>query len=210
MTHFNYETSFKCDGVAKFSLCCVWKLPSDTRSDLREVVAVRSGGLGSGCPWWGAFLGATPVTEDAVSASSDSTSVGPGSSLELDSVLRGPLERRDAVSGSLALWAWTEAGVSALEEPLCSDECEDRDSMLPMGVLPGLLLDASPVQGPEGRHAGGGASLKSASSLQMRNCSPNWYSLRGRRVFDDTKSSVIFFKRANQAHSFKSVNYIQN
>lgn len=43
-------------------------------------------------------------------------------------------------------WWWEEVPV-VLDELFCSEEWEERDSMLPKGVLPGLLLNVSPVQG---------------------------------------------------------------
>lgn len=106
----------------------------------------------------GAFLGAgdshgTVLTEDRLSASSDSPSVRPASSLELDSgllthaVLLGPLESCDGVR-----WWSLCAEQAVLEEVFCSEEWDDRDSMLPAGVLLGLLLKVSPMQGPERRH----------------------------------------------------------
>lgn len=39
-------------------------------------------------------------------------------------------------------WWWEEVPV-VLEELFCSEEWEERDSMLPKGVLPGLLLNVS-------------------------------------------------------------------
>lgn len=82
-------------------------LPSDISSDLREGAAERFIGAGlRSVRQWGAFLGAgdslgTVLTEDRLRASSDSPSVRPASSLELDSglltqaVLRGPFESCD-------------------------------------------------------------------------------------------------------------------
>lgn len=40
-----------------------------------------------------------------------------------------------------------------MDELFCSEECEDKDSRLPMGVLLGLLLKVSPIQEPEWRYA---------------------------------------------------------
>lgn len=84
-------------------------LPSDICSDFREGAAWRlsSAGLKS-VRLWGAFLGAgdslgAVLTEDRLRASSDSPSVRPASSLELDSgllihtALLGPFESCDGV-----------------------------------------------------------------------------------------------------------------
>lgn len=137
-------------------------LPSDKSSDLREGAAERfiGAGLRSGRQW-GAFLGAgdslgAVLTEDRLRASSDSPSVRPASSLELDSglltqvALRGPFESCDGDRRGNGL-SLTWAREAALAELFCSEEWEDKDSMLPVGVLPGLLLNASPMQGPEKR-----------------------------------------------------------
>ena len=101
------------------------------------------------------------LTEDRLRASSDSPSVRPASSLELDSgllthtVLLGPFECCDGVRRrsvrDLFSFALTCPEEAALEEVFCSEEWDDNDSMLPMGVLLGLLLKVSPMQGPEGR-----------------------------------------------------------
>lgn len=106
------------------------------------------------------------LTEDRLRASSDSPSVRPASSLELDSgllthtVLLGPFESCDGIwQRSRSDLSLTCAEEAVLEE-FCSEEWEDRDSMLPMGVLLGLLLKASPIQGPEKRQTG--PSLKPA------------------------------------------------
>lgn len=138
-------------------------LPSDICSDFREGAVERfiSAGLRS-VRQWGAFWGAgdslgAVLTEDRLRASSDSPSVRPASSLELVSgllihtVLLGPFESCDGVrwTSDLSL-TWAEEAV--LEELFCSEEWEDKDSMLPMGVLPGLLLKVSPMQGPKKRH----------------------------------------------------------
>ncbi len=139
--------------------------PSDICSDFREGAAERlsSAGLNSGREW-GAFLGAedslgTMLTEDRLRASSDSPSVRPASSLELDSglltqtALLGPFESCDGVRRrSRSDLSLTGAEEAVLEELFCSEEWEDKDSMLPMGVLLGLLLKVSPRQGPEKRH----------------------------------------------------------
>lgn len=132
--------------------------------DFREGAAERlsNAGLRSGRQW-GAFWGAgdslgVVLTEDRLRASSDSPSVRPASSLELDSgllthtALLGPFESCDGIrqrSRSDLSLTWVEEAV--LEELFCSEEWEDKDSMLPMGVLPGLLLKLSPMQGPEER-----------------------------------------------------------
>lgn len=116
---------------------------------------------------WGAFLGAgdsrgVVLTEDRLKVSSDSPSVRPPSSLELDSGLLthaafpGPYESCDGVWRRRSdlprhLPAPEEA---VLEEVFCSEEWDDRDSMLPIGVLLGLLLKVSPMQGPESRRTG--------------------------------------------------------
>lgn len=42
--------------------------------------------------------------------------------------------------GSLA----GEDGGEVRDNPFFSDECEDKDSWLPIGVVPGLLLNVSP------------------------------------------------------------------
>lgn len=140
-------------------------LPSDICSDFREGAGEQfsSPGLRS-VRKWGAFFGAgddlgATLTEDRLRASSESPSVRPASSLELDSgllthtVLLGPFESCDGIRqrsrNDLSL-TWTEE--AALEEVFCSEEWEDRDSMLPIGVLLGLLLKVSPIQGPEKRH----------------------------------------------------------
>lgn len=135
--------------------------PSDMCRDFREGAAERfssTGGLRS-VRQWGAFFGAgdslgAVLAEDTLRASSDSPSVRPVSSLELDSgllthaALLGPFESCDGVRrrsrSDLSLAGAEGAG---LEELFSSEEWEDRDSMLPMGVLPGLLLKASPMQG---------------------------------------------------------------
>ncbi|TNN68696.1 hypothetical protein EYF80_021105 [Liparis tanakae] len=151
--------------------------PSDrtnTCSDFREGPAERfsSAGLRS-MRRCGAFLGAgdsrgAVLTEDRLSASSAPPSVRPASSLELDSgllthtPLRGPMESCDGVrrrsSSDLSL---TGAEQADLEEPFCSEECEDKDSMLPVGVLLGLLLkaqgrgvEAAGLPGPRGQADG--------------------------------------------------------
>ena len=148
-------------------------LPSDICSDFREGAAERfsSAGLRS-VRKCGAFLGAgdslgAVLTEERLRASSDSPSVRPVSSLELDSgllthtALRGPFESCDGVRRrSRSDFSFTRAEEAVLEEVFCSEEWEDRDSMLPMGVLLGLLLKVSPMQGPEKGHTK--PSLKSA------------------------------------------------
>lgn len=154
-------------------------LPSDICSDLREGAAERFSSRGLRSKWLcGAFLGAgdslgVVLTEDTLRASSDSPSVRPASSLELDSgllthtMLLGPFESCDDIrrrsSSDLSL-TWAQEAV--LEELFCSEEWEDRDSMLPMGVLLGLLLKVSPMQGPEKRHTR--PSLKPAE-CRLRN-----------------------------------------
>lgn len=104
-----------------------------------------------------------PPSEDRLRASSDSASVRPPSSLESDSglltqeeegpapaaLLRGAAAERDLSSGGRA-----GARGAALAELFCSEECEDSDSMLPAGELPGLLLKGSPMQGPAERTPG--------------------------------------------------------
>lgn len=123
---------------------------------------------------WGAFLGAgddlggsrAPASEDTLRASSDSPSVRPASSLELDSGLltqeeeaaaaalrEGPSHSDLPSRGRLAAAVAPLRGAT-LAELFCSEECEDSDSMLPAGVLPGLLLKASPMQGPAERTPG--------------------------------------------------------
>ena len=99
------------------------------------------------------------LTEDRLRASSDSPSVRPASSLELDSGLL----THAVLLGSFESWSgvWRRSvrdmplcpEEAALEEVFCSEEWDDRDSMLPIGVLLGLLLKVSPMQGPEKRHA---------------------------------------------------------
>ncbi len=139
--------------------------PSDICRDFREGAAERFSSAGPrSVRQWGAFWGAgdslgAVLTEDRLTASSDSPSVRPASSLELDSgllthtALLGPFESCDGVRwrsrGDLSL-TWAEEAV--LEELFRSEEWEDKDSMLPMGVLLGLLLKVSPMQGPENRH----------------------------------------------------------
>lgn len=153
-------------------------VPSDICSDFREGAAERFSGAGLRSVWQcGAFLGAgdnlgVMLTEDRLRASSDSPSVRPASSLELDSgllkntVLLGPLESCDGVRWrSRSSLFFTSAEEAVLEELFCSEECEDRDSMLPMGVLLGLLLKVSPMQGPEKRHAK--PSLKPADRIDL-------------------------------------------
>lgn len=148
-------------------------LPSDICSDFREGAGEQFSTAGLRSLWkCGAFFGAgddlgAMLTEDRLRASSDSPSVRPASSLELDSGLLthavplGPFDSCDGVGKrfrrDLAL-TWTEEAV--LEDVFCSEEWEDRDSMLPIGVLLGLLLKVSPMQGPEKRHTG--PSLKPA------------------------------------------------
>lgn len=117
---------------------------------------------------WGAFFGAgddlggtrAPASEDTLRASSDSPSVRPASSLELDSglltqeaaaALREGRSQSDLSSRGRVAAAATLLRGAALAELFCSEECEDSDSMLPVGVLPGLLLKASPMQGPAER-----------------------------------------------------------
>ena len=87
--------------------------------------------------------------------SSDSPSVGPAldSGLRNQALLRrssldppGEEGRRGTTAGPRSA---SRVGEVVLEKWFCSEECEDRDSMLPMGVLPGLLLRVSPIQGPE-------------------------------------------------------------
>lgn len=140
-------------------------LPSDICSDFREGAAERFSSIGlMSVRQWGAFLGAgdslgAVLAEDRLRASSDSPSVRPASSLELDSGLLThteplrPFESCDGVRrrsrSDLSLTCDEEA---VLEEVFCSEEWEDKDSMLPMGVLLGLLLKVSPMQGPEKRH----------------------------------------------------------
>lgn len=141
-------------------------LPSDECSDFKEGAGERfsSGGLRL-ARQWGAFLGAgdnlgVMLTEDRLRASSDSPSVRPAaSSLELDSgllihtALLGPFESCDGVrQRSRSDLSLTWAVEAVLEQLFCSEEWEDKDSMLPMGVLLGLLLKVSPMQGPEKRH----------------------------------------------------------
>lgn len=142
-------------------------VPSDICNDLREGAVERfsSSGLRS-ARQCGAFLGAgdslgVVLTEDELRASSDSPSVRPVSSLELESglltntALWGPFESCEGVrrrSRSDLSWHVLCLEEAVLEEVFCSEEWEDRDSILPMGVLSGLLLKASPMQGPETRH----------------------------------------------------------
>ncbi len=87
-----------------------------------------------------------------LSASSHSPSVLLASSLELESglVVRagllGPLEEGDGVAqhslpDALCL---VRDGDPILEQLFCSEEWDERDSKLPMGVLLGLLLNVSP------------------------------------------------------------------
>lgn len=45
-------------------------------------------------------------------------------------------------NGGLSLGCGEE---QVLEELFCSEECEERESMLPIGVLPELLLNVSPA-----------------------------------------------------------------
>lgn len=109
----------------------------------------------------GAFLGADDIpkealTEDRLRASSDSPSVHPMSSLELDSALltgSTPPALLDSTEGS---WRRSSRDVSLARVGhgflFCSEECEDRDSRLPIGVLLWLLLIVSPKQGPGDRH----------------------------------------------------------
>lgn len=161
------------------SLNLNWWLPSDIWSDFKEGASERyiSAGLRS-VRQWGAFLGAGDslgvlLSEDTLRASSDSTSVRPASSLELDSgllihtVLLSPFETCDGVRWRTDLsLPWAERAV--LVELFCSEEWEDKDSMLPMGVLLGLLLKVSPMQGPEKRHIR--PSLKPAQRVRDRAC----------------------------------------
>lgn len=94
-------------------------------------------------------------TELTLWESSESPSARPVSSLQLGSGLYvqvGPCcsldEREEGLcrrpgKGGLSLGcgaAWV------LEELFCSEECEERESMLPIGVLPELLLNVSPVE----------------------------------------------------------------
>lgn len=85
-------------------------------------------------------------------ASSHSPSVLLASSLELESGLVvqaglfGPLEEGDGVvqhrlPEALCLF---RDGEPVLEQLFCSEEWDERDSMLPIGVLLGLLLNVSP------------------------------------------------------------------
>lgn len=143
--------------------------PSDRCSDLREEAVERltDASLRS-MRQWGAFLGAgddlgggrAAASEDTLRASSDSPSVRPASSLELDSglltqeeaaALRGAPSQSDPWSRGRAAAEAAALRGAALAELFCSEECEDSDSMLPIGVLPGLLLKASPMQGPAER-----------------------------------------------------------
>lgn len=164
-------------------------LPSDICSDFREGPAERFSGAGlRSMRQCGAFLGARDslgavLTEDRLRASSDSPSVRAVSSLELDSgllthtALLGPFESCDGVrrrSRSDLSLTWAEEAV--LEELFCSEEWEDKDSMLPMGVLLGLLLKVSPMQGPEERHTR--PSLKPAESVLTLWLTENDFSLK--------------------------------
>lgn len=90
------------------------------------------------------------VTEQRLCVS-DSPSVFAASSLELESGLVVPTElfcpldeTGEAIHGMLLAdlsFCWDEL---VLDELFCSEECEERDSMLPIGVLLGLLLKVSP------------------------------------------------------------------
>lgn len=144
-------------------------LPSDRCRDLSEGAAERfTDSILMSRRQWGAFLGAgddlggsrAPASEDTLRASSDSPSVRAASSLELDSGLlkkeeeavalrEGPSQSDLSSRGRVAAEATLRGGT--LAEPFCSEECEDSDSMLPVGVLPGLLLKVSPMQGPTER-----------------------------------------------------------
>lgn len=142
-------------------------LPSDPGSDFSEGEIERFSSAGLRSVWqWGAFLGAgdsrgVVLIEDRLKVSSDSPSVRPPSSLELDSglltpaVLLGPFESSDGVCRRRSDLLWLTPGPeeTVLVEVFCSEEWDERDSMLPIGVLLGLLLKVSPMQGPGGRHA---------------------------------------------------------
>lgn len=54
-------------------------------------------------------------------------------------------EQEEAVGGEDKLWsAAGEDGGEVWDSPFFSEEWEDRDSWLPMGVVLGLLLNVSP------------------------------------------------------------------
>lgn len=84
----------------------------------------------------------------------ESHSTRAASSLELESGLLvqvgpcGSLEDREEGvcrrpgKGGLSLGCGEE---QVLEELFCSEECEERESILPIGVLPELLLNVSPA-----------------------------------------------------------------
>lgn len=142
--------------------------PSDICSDLREGAgeqlsspALRSARTCGAFLGAGDDLGATP-SEERLRASSES--VRP---VELESGLLTHAAPLRGPSGSGLSPTWAEE--AALDEAYRSEEWEDRDSMLPMGVLLGLLLNVSPKQGPEQRQTG--PSLKPAA-WRSRTCTP--------------------------------------
>lgn len=106
---------------------------------------------------WGAFVGAgedLTAAETVFTPLESSQSTRAVSSLELESGLLvqvgpcGSLEdreegvRRRPGKGGLSLGCGEE---QVLEELFCSEEWEERESMLPIGVLPELLLNVSPA-----------------------------------------------------------------
>ncbi len=108
-------------------------------------------------PEWGAFVGAgedLAAAEPEFILQESSKSTRAVSSLELESGLLvqvgpwGSLEdreegvRRRPGKGGLSLGFGEE---QVLEELFCSEEWEERESMLPIGVLPELLLNVSPA-----------------------------------------------------------------
>lgn len=121
---------------------CVWLLPSVISKDLRDGALERVSCADLIPTEWGAFAGAGADLA-AEFTPQESQSARPASSLELESgllvqvgVCRGP------GNGGLSLSCGEE---QVLEELFCSEECEERESMLPIGVLPELLLNVSPA-----------------------------------------------------------------
>lgn len=60
--------------------------------------------------------------------------------------LLGPLEEGDGVVQHRLpdVLCLEREGEPVLEQLFCSEECDERDSILPIGVLLGLLLNVSP------------------------------------------------------------------
>lgn len=164
LVHYNflvYITS--TDTVLGFSVCLpseMWREVREEQEDMLDMCPDLCTSAFSSS----ALLGSSGAGEArsggrTLRASSHSPSVLAASSLELESGLvvppglLGPSEDGEGVVQHRLpeILCLDRKGEAALEQPFCSDEWEDRDSRLPMGVLLGLLLNVSPATEESGQ-----------------------------------------------------------